>query len=47
MVRSGFGELMNELKNFAGRIFERGPRSLRQFKEVAFDEGVMLLADQM
>ena len=47
MIRSQFGELISELRNLLNRIFERGPRSLQQFKEIGFDEGLMLLADRM
>ena len=47
MIRSQFGELIGELRNLVSRIFERGPRSLQQFKEIGFDEGLMLLADRM
>ena len=43
MIRAQFGELINELKSIVSRIFERGPRNLQQFKEIAFDEGLQML----
>ena len=47
MIRTQFGDLIGELRSIVNRIFERGPRNLQQFKEFAFDEGLMLLADRM
>ena len=42
LVRSKFGELIKEMKSLLSRIFERSPNSIDKFKEVAFDEGMLL-----